>query len=385
MKLKALLAVTLTLGCTFAQDLRIHGTEGDFSLKLEIQRSIDRGLAYLAKQQNAETGSFGDEIYPALTALPVSAFMGNLDRDPVAELPENISKAYEFILSNQKRNGAIYGKGLATYNTSLSLMALLHISNREGVEDAIRQARRFLINQQADEDIRGETDSPFDGGIGYGGSHPHSDMSNSHLAMEALFYSRQVLADRPGGVGMKLNWDAAIDFVSRCQNLETNDQEYVALTDENRGGFVYFPGDSKAGEEEKGDKIALRSYGSMGYAGLLSFIYAEMDPNDKRVVAVKEWLGENYAIDENPGMGAQGLFYYYHTMAKALSLTSGEKIELADGTKVKWREQLAVKLFDEQQEDGSWINEGSSRWWEDDRVLVTSYAILALEHIARQL
>ena len=41
-----------------------------------------------------------------------------------------------------------------------------------------------------------------------------------------------------------------------------------------------------AGEiENSNGSIALRSYGSMSYAGLLSFIYAEMDSKDPRVVA----------------------------------------------------------------------------------------------------
>ena len=34
-----------------------------------------------------------------------------------------------------------------------------------------------------------------DGGIGYGGSYAHSDLSNTHLALEALYYSKQVLSD----------------------------------------------------------------------------------------------------------------------------------------------------------------------------------------------
>ena len=76
-----------------------------------------------------------------------------------------------------------------------------------------------------------------------------------------------------------------------------------------------------AGERKSDDgQVALRSYGSMSYAGLLSFIYAEMDKNDERVMAVRSWLNDNYTVKENPGMGPQGLFYYYHTMAKALSL-----------------------------------------------------------------
>lgn len=372
-----------------AQDGEIKRVKpaGDVSLKLEIQRHIERGNQWLLAKQN-ETGSWGDETYPALTALPVAAIMNDPARD-MEKTTAATNKGFEFILSKQHRDGGIYGKGLHTYNTSLSIMAMLPFLDRPEAEDAVRKARKFLINQQADVDVRGESDSPYDGGIGYGGTYPHSDLSNTHLAMESLYWSRQALGDRPGGDGgVQLNWDAAIEFVSRCQNLDTNDQPYVKVTEKNEGGFVYFPGDSKAGEDEvdgEPDKVALRSYGSMSYAGLLSFIYAEMDSNDKRVVAVRKWLSNNYTLEENPGMEAQGLFYYYHTMAKALALVGDEELVLADGSKVDWREDLALKLFDLQDEDGSWINEGSSRWWEDDRVLVTSYAVLALEQIARQL
>jgi len=370
-----------------AQQEKLPG--GDLSLKLEIQGRIDKGIAFLMDQQK-EDGTWGAPHYEALTALPLSAFMGNPDRDLDAELPEGVKKGYQFLLDCQQRDGGIYTKGLGTYNTSLSLMSFLYRGNEPEFEMAIRAARKFLINQQADFDTRGVTDNEYDGGIGYGGTWAHSDLSNSHLAMEALHYSKAYLADSPDGVGMELDWDAAIEFVSRCQNLEaTNDltDDYLAIQEEDKGGFVYFPGDSKAGEVEiSDDKVALRSYGSMSYAGLLSFIYADMDMTDPRVIAVQDWLGRNYTLEENPGMGAQGLFYYFHTMAKALAISGvGEKLELADGTKIDWREKLAVKLIDTQRPDGSWINEGSSRWMEDDPVLVTCYAILALEHISRQL
>ncbi|MFT5465626.1 MAG: squalene-hopene/tetraprenyl-beta-curcumene cyclase [Verrucomicrobiales bacterium] len=386
--LTAILALVFS-GLTFAQEGEVKRVKNpnNVSLKLEIERHIERGIAWLLEQQT-ETGAWGDETYPALTALPVAVIMGDPTREADVT-PEAALRGYKFILTKQHRDGGIYGKGLHTYNTSLGMMALIHFVGQEEAEVAIRQARKFLINQQADYDVRGETDSPYDGGIGYGGSYPHSDLSNTHLAMEALYWSKKALGDRPTGeVGVQLNWDAAIEFVSRCQNLDTNDQPFVEVTPENEGGFVYFPGDSKAGEEEvdgKPEKVALRSYGSMGYAGLLSFVYAEMGPDDKRVAAVLKWLSRNYSIDENPGMEAQGLFYYYHTMAKALALTGKTELVLADGKKIDWREDLALKLFDLQDENGSWINEASSRWWEDDRVLVTSYAVLALQQIHRKL
>ena len=124
-----------------------------------------------------------------------------------------------------------------------------------------------------------------------------------------------------------------------CQNTDETAEklEFAEVTDENRGGFVYFPGDSKAGEEESadGERVALRSYGSMSYAGLLSFIYADLDRDDPRVLAVLDWLGRNYTIEENPGLESQGLYYYYHTMAKALSAAGVGELPLADGSRVE--------------------------------------------------
>jgi len=365
------------------QELKIQGREGDLSLKLEIQGRIDRGLAWLAGQQG-KSGAFGDETYPALTALSLSAIMGDPGRGNEA-VPENAARGYDYLLSKRQRDGGIYTKGLGTYNTALALVALLHRADEPEYEDTIRKARRFLINQQADFDQKGAADNELDGGIGYGGTYSHSDLSNTNLAIEALVLSREVLSDRPGGVGGELNWDAAIQFVTRCQNVAQNDLPYLTVKEQDRGGFVYFPGDSKAGQEEVGEKIALRSYGSMTYAGLLSFVYAQVDAGDPRVVAAREWLGKNFSLTENPGMGAQGLYYYYHTMAKALTVSRTDALEVAGGAKVNWKEKLALALSDGQRPDGSWVNSAASRWMEDNPVLVTCYALLSLEQIARGL
>ena len=187
-------------------------------------------------------------------------------------------------------------------------MALMQHKDQQ--DDAIIQAaRKFLINQQSDFDNKGESDNVFDGGVGYGSRWAHSDLSNAHLAMEALFYAKKTYQSREGE-WTDLDWDAAITFVGKCQNLpSTNKEKWVSDHQEDRGGFVYFPGSSMAGERQnKNGSIALRSYGSMSYAGLLSFIYAEMDSQDPRVLAVKEWLTKHYTIKEKSGYGASGPF-----------------------------------------------------------------------------
>ena len=133
--------------------------------------------------------------------------------------------------------------------------------------------------------------------------------------MEALYYAKKTYQNKEGD-DFDLDWDAAISFVSKCQNLSSNKEKWVSSHKDDRGGFIYFPGKSMAGERDITDgSIALRSYGSMSYAGLLSFIYAEMDANDPRLKAVTEWLNQHNDFSES-GMGQQGLFYYYHTMAK---------------------------------------------------------------------
>jgi squalene-hopene/tetraprenyl-beta-curcumene cyclase len=93
-----------------------------------------------------------------------------------------------------------------------------------------------------------------------------------------------------------------------------------------------------------------------------------------------DWLKNNYTLKENPGMGPQGLFYYFHTMTKALTMANIDELPAADGTMIDWRKQLALRLINLQKADGKWIND-SARWWENDPSLVTSYALLALEMI----
>jgi squalene-hopene/tetraprenyl-beta-curcumene cyclase len=117
----------------------------------------------------------------------------------------------------------------------------------------------------------------------------------------------------------------------------------------------------------------------MGYSGLLSYIYADLQKDDPRVTAVYDWIGHNYTLDENAALGPEGLFYYYHTMSKSLSTYGSDTLKLANGKSVNWRHDLALKLIDLQASEGSWINTKSGRWWEKDPVLVTSYAVRALE------
>jgi squalene-hopene/tetraprenyl-beta-curcumene cyclase len=264
------------------------------------------------------------------------------------------------------------------------MMALLAAGKPE-YEPVLLKGRQFLIGLQGDFGEKGKIDSPFDGGIGYGSHYEHSDMGNTLAALEALYHTRHIARDKPLAEPKQLNYAAAIHFLESCQNLPgRNPQSWVAGDPKNVGGFVYYPGASMAGNVTNAatGRVALRSYGSMSYSGLLSYIYADLKPDDPRVRAVFQWLKENYTLQENPQMGSSGLYYYYHTMSKALNLLGVSELDLAGGRKADWRRQLSQKLLDLQQRDGSWVN-GDGRWWEKDPVLTTAYALLSLEYIYR--
>ncbi len=140
------------------------------------------------------------------------------------------------------------------------------------------------------------------------------------------------------------------------------------------GGGIYRPNESKAGEDEKGN---YRSYQSMTYAGLLSFIYANVDKHDKRVQAAVRWIGEHWDLTGNFPIGRQGLYYNYHTMAKALNAYGEKYITDKNGVKHDWYLELAQTLMKKQDREGYWVND-EDRWFEDNKVLVTCYSILAL-------
>lgn len=136
-------------------------------------------------------------------------------------------------------------------------------------------------------------------------------------------------------------------------------------------------GESKV-ESEVG---SLRSYGSMTYAGFKSLLYAGLDVEDPRVKAALDWLRRHWTLEENPGLGSQGYFYYLHVMGRALRAFGQDSITDNSGKIHDWRRELADRLLALQEPDGSWVNRSSDRWLEGEACLATAYAVLALEEV----
>jgi squalene-hopene/tetraprenyl-beta-curcumene cyclase len=219
-------------------------------------------------------------------------------------------------------------------------------------------------------------DHPWYGGAGYAGKGAKSpDMSNTSYFLDALIETG-VSKDDPAV-------KAALVYATRNQGLgETNDQPWAKGV--THGGFIYStstPGrESMFGNTERDGQTVLVEYGSMTYAGLKSFIYAGLTKDDVRVKAAIKWIGGHWTLEENPGTGKEtGLYYFYHTFAKALKTYGEDRITDSKGVAHDWREDLAAALKKRQKDDGSFVNEKEARWMEGNPLLATSYAVLAMQ------
>jgi squalene-hopene/tetraprenyl-beta-curcumene cyclase len=365
--------------------------------------SLVRGLAWLVAQQH-ENGSFG-QIPGAGAAQKGEAGMSALALRALAKAPPEarakvpgadaaMEKTAAYIVSLQQEDGAILnpGAGLTTYRTSIAIMALQAMDPKR-FAGPIAKGRAYLAATQfhegngLEEELAKARKSPYYGGWGYDrtGTKPDADLSNTHFVLEAL-KETGLSPDDPV-------WQRAAIFLQRCQNRsESNDLAPAGVTIQNDGGVMYDPAlDTTKSEPVKlpDGTAAIPSYASMTYAGLMSFLHANVGKDDPRVKAAFGWIRANYTLDENRGLGSrsnpqagkQGLFYYFHTFAKGLAAWGEAEIADAQGAKHRWADELAARLAEMQSPEGWWVNE-EKRWWEDDKVLCTCYSLLALE-IAR--
>jgi squalene-hopene/tetraprenyl-beta-curcumene cyclase len=353
--------VTSTVATAVAEPL-------DLQTQRRFDQTVAKGIAFLLTQGRAEDGSYSAASGPAVTALVTTALLrnGRSPSDPA------IAPSLAYLQRFAQPDGGIYRENslYRNYETCLSMLCFREANQDGRYNDLIAKANQFVKGIQWGAEEDSDRSAPAFGGAGYGNS-KRPDLSNTSFFIEAL----RSTGDAADSEAIK----NALLFVSRCQNLESefNDTPFAAKNPD--GGFYYTAaagGQSQAGPTETG---GLRSYGSMTYAGLKSLIYAGLGPDDPRVKAATTWLQRNYRLDTNPGMGDSGLYYYYHTFSKTLSVLKQDTFVDANGKSHHWRAELIETLAQKQRPDGSWVNE-NSRWLEGDANLVTAYALLALSH-----
>lgn len=386
----------------FALTLPLHTALGvDQEHRAEARAMVNKSLAWLRARQDGATGAWGlnpapnAPQFPAITALALNALL----LDPRTDHRDRaVSSAVSYLLSHRQPDGGIYDRVLPSYNTAISVSALARVRTPEAAS-AVLAAQDFLRSLQWSEDSIGDAskdtgkvsrDHPFYGGVGYGGS-GRPDNSNLAMFIQAM-HDSGVSTEDPA-------YQRALVFLARTQMLgSVNDMPYAKGS--HQGGFIYSTtpdkkpeslgvGESKAGTIEEtlddGTRVSrLRAYGSMTYAGFKSYIYADLPRDDPRVTAAHDWLRRNFTVTENPGVGTDGLYYYYLTMARALDAW-GEPVihtlnpDNSPAESIDWANALIDRLKTLQNDDGS-FRSVDDRWMEDNPVLITAYATISLHH-----
>lgn len=347
------------------------------SVENEGRQALARALDWLAAKQ-AETGGWSSDKFPAITALALEGFIGSEhpQRDAV------VQKAVECLKAYVRADGGIYraapgpdeggskGGGLSNYNTAICL-AILGELHDASLSEVLLNARAFLERSQH------KGDDVFKGGFGYDQTtgRAYTDMMNTYYAADAMSRTAWMEEFRSGD-RVDIDWNGVGDYVTRMQNTESAGAD-------DAGGLFYNPVDPKAGSlTNAAGVIVFRSYGSITYAGLMQLLYARVDRADPRVKSAFHWASRHWTLDENPGMGAEGLYFYYDILSKCMNAYGHDAFTMPDGTVVGWREALISKLVSMQKIEadtghGYWVNE-KNRYMEGDPVLVTAYSIMAL-------
>jgi len=359
---------TLALAGCLALLTRAAGPVRAAENSRSYEQSIDRAVDFLRTKAQNPNGSYTSVPGPGITAVVTYGLLrcGRTADDPV------VAKGLKLLETFVQADGGVYTPDTfhKNYETSISLLAF-HEANRDGrYKDTIAKAQKFLKGIQWTEATGTQPSDTNYGGAGYGKS-KRPDLSNTSFLIDAL----KAAGSGPDDEAMQ----KALVFVSRCQNLESGHNTTEFATKNPDGGFYYTPASGGVSFAGKTDKEGLRSYGSMTYAGMKSMLYAGVGPDDPRVKAAYKWIQHNFDVTTNPGMGGEGLYYYYHVFAKALDAIGDDQIVDAKGVKHDWRKELRDELLRRQRPDGSWVNE-ASRWLEGEPALVTGYALMALSY-----
>lgn len=371
-------------------------------------KALVKAEAYLKSKQDAGTGGWSlpqpgkdgktPPHLPGISALVMTGLLLNPDASPLED--QTLLAGTKYLYNHTQTDGGVYDQMLPSYNTALAVSALAKVPTpraRQAVQNAVAFLRKLQWSEASEPDVGGgeaskpvDKDHPFFGGVGYG-KHGRPDNSNLNIFMQAM----QDAGVSPGDEAVQ----RALVFLKRTQmDDRINDMAYAKGS--RQGGFVYATvenaqsvdgraGQSMAGTIEEtlsdGTKASrLRAYGSMTYAGFKTYVYAQLPKNDVRVTAAYDWIRRNYTVEENPGMGTDGLYYYFVVFSRAMRAWDEPVIHTlsADGTPGndrRWADDLIDRLTGLQQDDGS-FKSVDDRWMENDPVLITAYATIALRH-----
>jgi hypothetical protein len=348
----------------------------------EIDKSLRRSVAWVFTKQ-AKDGGWHSETYgsqrsgASITALVLYALSRDPDGIPKSQR-KDVERAFAFLRRGIGKKGFVVAPDgtldYPLYSTAMTLIAARRLRLSEKLPAAEhRKLVAFLISEQLTERKGFKPDQPDYGGwdllagSGARGVTSGTNVSVSSFVLEALRDEKGPAAKR----AMKL----AAKWVAGCQNFPTD------------GGFFFHPKRSHLGNKalwtDREGKHP-RSYGTATCDGLHCLLASGISKSDKRFRAGVDWLQRHPAVKFVPGFEKapkslgwkEGLRYYYaFRLAPLLPLLDAKEA-------AKRRAELVTVLSQSQKKGGRWQSE-SARMREDDPLIATCFAIIALAELRK--
>ena len=348
-------------------------------------RALARAGRWLWARQ-ASDGGWHSEKYALLrsgqayTPFVLSALL---------DVPENVcprprggvERALAFIRRNLNGDGAI-GLGdpdvleYPNYSTAYALRCLIRAGDPQD-QPLIDRMRRYLKSQQYREQTGFAPSHRAYGGWGFGGVHPPGETGHMDLA-----HTRQVLeALRAAGLNAEQAFDRARQFLRLVQRHPDDPRPQPALIPPAGepppydGGF-YFSPVVLAANKGRGD-THFRSYATATCDGILALLAAGVPPEDERVRRALQWLRKHPSLDRPDGIPEDhpepwgDALHFYHLAVRA-------EVYAALSGPAGWQHDIHRLLAREQFTDGRFENRSSPLMKEDDPLLSTTLAVVAL-------
>jgi hypothetical protein len=374
--------------------------ERDASPPSKAKESLIRVTDYLWSKQSPD-GSWRSETYGLMKSgqslTPFILFVLSEVRNDMEPPPEGaVEKSMDFLRRMGNKN-IIHGRAdpdildYPNYATSYALRCFL----RYGQEDdktRIDDLARYLVLQQFAEAAGFSPDSPAYGGWGFGINQRPTlssfvDLSHTRRVLAALAEANKIDAEIKS---------RALCFLSLLQKSPKETRSPLIPTKSPMtsgfipppydGGFFSSPNVSYANKGRIAkDPLAgrpyYRSYATATCDGVLALLATGVPQTDDRVLDAVRWLERHSGWNLPPGIPAEHSepwaesMIYYHCAARAQVFN-----ELAIAK--DWRRNLCTFLAERQNEDGSFLNPQGRLMKEDDPILCSALALIALNHAA---
>ena len=374
--------------------------ERDASPPSKAKESLIRVTDYLWSKQSPN-GSWRSETYGLLKSgqslTPFVLFVLSEVRNDMAPPPEGaVEKSMNFLRRMGNKN-IIHGRAdpdvldYPNYATAYALRCFLRYG-QESDKTRIDDLTRYLVLQQFAEAAGFSPDPPAYGGWGFG-----INRRPTLSSFVDLSHTRRVLAalDEANKIDTEIK-SRALCFLSLLQKSPKEIRSPLIPTKSPMtsgfipppydGGFFSSPNISYANKgriakDPLTRRPYYRSYATATCDGVLALLATGVPKTDDRVLDAVRWLERHSGWDMPQGIPAKHSepwaesMIYYHCAARAQVFN-----ELAIAK--DWRRNLCAFLAERQNEDGSFLNPQGRLMKEDDPILCSALALIALNHAA---